>query len=297
MPYLGVMLSQKNGAYGVWLARRDIVIRMICALASTVASAAPVGAAGMASQPSTARIIDAGPAAELGAPGLRLAGIAVTLDPNFITYWRTPGDAGVPPAFDFTGSTNVKAARIEYPAPHKFDEAGAEAFGYSDGVIFPLLITPQDPAQPIALDLAFDYAVCANVCLPAKAHLRAALDGPPSSEAGLVRGALAEVPQAREVGGAEPLRIDRVTPEGNGGFTVEATTPDAGATLFAESPDGWFFKASAGSPRPNGRVAFSVILLDKPSGTLPTTPLRLTLVGSSGSIEVPVRLDAKPVTP
>ena len=296
MPYFAAMMSRKNGACRVRFGRRSVAIRMILALACA-ASAEPGRAAGAARQPSTARIIDAGPVADLGAPGLRLAGIAITLDPKFITYWRTPGDAGVPPMFDFAGSKNVKAARIEYPAPRKFDEAGAEAFGYSDGVIFPVLITPQDPARPIALDVAFDYAVCANICIPAKAQLHAALGGPASSEAGQVRDALAAVPRPREVGGTEPVRIDRVTPAGNGGFTVEATTPDPGAMLFAEAPEGWFFRASAGSPKPGGRVDFILTLLDKPATALPAAPMRLTLVTSAGSIEVPVRLDAKPATP
>src|SRR3954464_3918821 len=50
-----------------------------------------------------------------------LGGIAFQLQPGWKTYWRTPGDSGVPPRFDFSGSDNVEAVTVLWPAPMKFD--------------------------------------------------------------------------------------------------------------------------------------------------------------------------------
>ncbi len=134
-----------------------------------------------------------------------LAGIEVRLDPHFITYWRDPGDAGVPPSFDAAASANLKSVEVRYPAPERLDEAGAQAFGYSDDVVFPLLVTPLDPAKPVTLAVEFDYAACYNICLPARAELTLTLDGRPSAEGDRVLDALAAVPRRAQLGPDGPL--------------------------------------------------------------------------------------------
>ncbi len=56
-----------------------------------------------------------------------LGGIAFKLQPGWKTYWRTPGDSGVPPRFDFSKSDNVEAVTILWPAPMKFDDGAGKA--------------------------------------------------------------------------------------------------------------------------------------------------------------------------
>ena len=51
-----------------------------------------------------------------------LGGVSIQLQPGWKTYWRTPGDSGVPPRFDFTKSDNVEAVTVLWPAPMKFDD-------------------------------------------------------------------------------------------------------------------------------------------------------------------------------
>ena len=61
---------------------------------------------------------------ETGALTLR-AGIEIKLEPGWHTYWRYPGNSGVPPRFNFSGSDNLKRAEVRYPAPHLLhDETG-----------------------------------------------------------------------------------------------------------------------------------------------------------------------------
>src|SRR5437763_14969998 len=54
--------------------------------------------------------------------GVLLGGIAVQLQPGWKTYWRTPGDSGVPPRFDFSSSDNLAAATVLWPAPVTVDD-------------------------------------------------------------------------------------------------------------------------------------------------------------------------------
>src|SRR5215212_7303543 len=59
-----------------------------------------------------------------GTAGSQLAGVQIELDAGFKTYWRTPGEAGLPPTFDWSKSANVEAIEVLWPAPSRFDDPG-----------------------------------------------------------------------------------------------------------------------------------------------------------------------------
>ena len=106
------------------------------------------------------------------------AGIEIRLDPGWKTYWRYPGDTGIPPTFDFSGSQNVKSTAVEWPAPEQFsDGAGGHSIGYVGDIILPLRVTPANTALPSTLHLTLNYAVCGTLCVPAKAGLDITLNG------------------------------------------------------------------------------------------------------------------------
>src|SRR3954451_23131178 len=96
-----------------------------------------------------------------------LGGIAIQLQPGWHTYWRTPGDSGVPPRFDFSKSENVDTVTILWPAPTKFDDgAGGESLGYLKQVTFPMRVIAKDASKPVVLRAAINYAVCEKICIP-----------------------------------------------------------------------------------------------------------------------------------
>src|SRR5690348_14650316 len=107
-------------------------------------------------------------AASAPANGARYrAAVEIRMDPGWHTYWRYPGDSGVPPKFDFSNSGNVREVRVLYPAPHGFSDEAGVFIGYRDHVIFPVDVTPRDPQKPITLKLDLFYAVCDKLCVPA----------------------------------------------------------------------------------------------------------------------------------
>ncbi len=97
------------------------------------------------------------------------AGILVELEPNWKTYWRVPGDTGIPPQFDWTGSKNNGAIEVGYPVPSRFQDAGGESIGYHNQVLFPLSVKPENPDELVHLRLNMFFAVCNEICIPAKA--------------------------------------------------------------------------------------------------------------------------------
>lgn len=98
----------------------------------------------------------------------RAAGLEITMDEGWKTYWRMPGDAGVPPEFNWTRSVNAGNITVLFPLPRRYTDASGDTVGYQDHVILPLLIEPLDAGKPIGLDLDLFFGVCDKICIPAR---------------------------------------------------------------------------------------------------------------------------------
>ena len=113
------------------------------------------------------------------------AGIELRLATGWKTYWRYPGDSGVPPRFDFSKSTNVKSVTVRWPAPHRFSDESGASIGYKDGVLLPLDIVPINPGQPVTLRVTLEYAICEKLCVPAAGSAMLGLGAASSFDAAL----------------------------------------------------------------------------------------------------------------
>jgi DsbC/DsbD-like thiol-disulfide interchange protein len=225
------------------------------------------------------------------------AGVEIRLDPGWKTYWRDPGDSGVPPTFDFAGSENVKSVTIEWPAPERFpDGAGGNSIGYMDRVILPLRVFAQDTAKPALLHVQLAYAVCGNLCVPAEAKLGLALSGNGAEET-MIDQAEQRVPRRLALGAGDGLAIRAVHRQAGGEHDrviVEVAAPkEAALDLFVEGPTpDWALP----QPEPSGTSGdlhrFTFDLDGLPAGA-DTRGAMLTFTAVSGddAIEVPVHLD------
>jgi DsbC/DsbD-like thiol-disulfide interchange protein len=257
---------------------------------------------------SGARLLDGGADPAAGAPdGTRLAGIEIRLDPHYKTYWRSPGDSGLPPAFDWSASTNLRSVQVSWPAPTRFEDSAGSSIGYKDRVVFPLAVTPLDPGKPVVLELRMDYAVCEQVCIPAHAEPRLVLGHGNLStpQAARIGEALAEVPASQPLSASAMPGIRSVRAGPGGGFlVVEAQVPDTKGLvdIFTEGPEGWTFSAPlavATAALPGGHGLTYRIKVDaRPSGgTLKDLPVSLTMVAGDESLVVATRLDATASAP
>lgn len=159
------------------------VVALVALLVASIAPAALPGtaAAGRWEEPAQVRILDGG---LLPGGAGRLAGIEITMAPGWKTYWRHPGDSGIAPNIDFSGSGNLDGVAVEWPAPELHHDGYGWVVGYADTVILPLLISPVDPALPVDLQLGMHYGVCKEICVPADADLSIRLgEGTPRSAA------------------------------------------------------------------------------------------------------------------
>src|ERR1700704_4183527 len=144
-----------------------------------------------------------------------LGGIAFQLQPGWKTYWRTPGDSGVPPRIDFSKSENIEAVTILWPAPMKFsDGGGGTSLGYQKQVVLPLRIVAENADKPVTLRAEIAYAVCEKICIPVEANAELAFTSVASTEDSALSAALDTVPKPANVGDPNPLTIRDVKRDG-----------------------------------------------------------------------------------
>jgi len=246
---------------------------------------------------SASRLV-AGSARQQGdVPTLR-AGIELTLQPGWKTYWRYPGDSGIPPRFDFAGSTNVRSATVAWPAPKRFEDGGGMSIGYENGVIFPVHVVARDPAKPVLLRMKIEYGVCRNLCVPATGSGELALSAKPAALDAALAAAEARVPRLAAVGDNGPFAIRNVAREDaapHPRVVVDvAAPPSVHVDLFAEGPTpDWALPLPSPVAQTNTGLRRFVFELDGlPPGTKPDgAVLTLTAVSEHEAIEVKTRLD------
>src|SRR6476619_6428799 len=225
-----------------------------------------------------------------------LGGVAIQLQPGWKADWRTPGDSGVPPRFDFSKSENIEAVTVLWPAPTKFDDgAGGYSLGYHDQVVLPLRIVAKNADKPVTLRADINYAVCEKLCIPVEASAELAIASVASTEDSALFAALDTVPKPANVGDPNPLTIRDVKREGKSTVLVDVAVPDTRAVdLFVEGPArDWALPVpKLVKHSPPGVKRFTFELEGLPPGTNPEgAALKLTLVGGDRAYEFNINLD------
>jgi DsbC/DsbD-like thiol-disulfide interchange protein len=251
-------------------------------------AAAASSSAWVASNSSKVRLVSG--TVELDDTPALVAGVQLRMDPGWTTYWKNPGDSGVPPSFDWAGSKNLKQAEVLYPAPHSFADASGTAIGYDDEVMFPVKLTPEREGEPVELKLAFSYGLCKNLCVPNDVSLELALSPQiGKGDAALIDSFLARVPKPGKQGllpqvSAVEAKLASDPPQ----LLVDAVFPP-GATstgLFIDAGGVFIPPSKPLGPLEAGKQRFAVIFATgAEASAVKGKSLALTLVSDQGSTE------------
>ncbi len=212
--------------------------------------------------------------------GVLQAGLLVELQPGWKTYWRMPGDAGIPPQFDWTGSGNVAAVEVMFPIPGRFRDASGETIGYHDQVLFPLSVRPKNASETVQLQLNLFFAVCKEVCIPARVKIDFSLTSANASP--LVGQWRQRVPRVAGKDLAPPVSTARIEIIGEKPMLVLSLSRTV-EDIFVESPTSAYF----GQPRfdKSPHEAWLPIMGLKDVAKLRGIPLTLTSAFGNSGIE------------
>ncbi len=221
--------------------------------------------------------------------GAHMTALHLTMAPGWKTYWRSPGDAGIPPSFDWSGSENLRAVHFHWPRPHVFTLNGMTTVGYKNDLILPIEVIPVDPSQPVRLKATVDLGVCDDICIPASLTLDSVIAGPGAPDA-VIDAALADRPISARQAGLSGIgcAVDPISD----GLRITATMglPAGGGaeTVVFESghSDVWVSEASAN--RSGGTLTASAEMVP-PQGTpfaLDRSGVTVTVISANRAVEI-----------
>ena len=170
-------------------------------------------------------------------------GLEFRLAPGWKIYWRTPGEAGLPPTIDLQMANGAPLqSQIEWPVPKRFNAFGFDNFGYADAVILPVAVRGYDRGAALQIRGQIEALVCSDICVPLAGALRLDLaDGPaePSSMAMVIAQFAAKVPR---IDALSPIKIATAWQSGSQLKIGFAATSQPVTEVFVEGPAGIAFK-------------------------------------------------------
>ncbi|SEO74723.1 Thiol-disulfide interchange protein, contains DsbC and DsbD domains [Salinihabitans flavidus] len=222
--------------------------------------------------------------------GSHMAALRFTLNPGWKTYWRAPGDAGIPPRFDWSGSSNLKGVEPIWPTPKVISQNGLRSIGYEQELILPLRLTPARAGAPISLDVEMDIGVCRDICVPSELTTRATLPRTGGTRDPRIAAALADRPYSEGEAGVRSATCTlRPTADGMH-LSARIILPDTGGPEVAviETADPRLWVAEPKTARQGDTLIAETELMhvDGEPFMLDRSGLRFTVIGGSRAVDI-----------
>ncbi len=247
-----------------------------------------------------------------GSAAMLRLGLEFHMQPGWKIYWRSPGDAGIPPRPDWGGSDNLTSAKIQWPAPERFSVLGLETLGYKKQVVFPIDAVLTEAGKPVTVKAVIPYLTCDDICIPYTANLSLSLPAgaaQPSEFAHLISRYAAKVPGDGARHGLMLADMAALSPgdtaKGEMLISVRAKseTPFSAPDIYLEGPEVLAYSKPHVSFSDNGHEArldvtvYGVTDLDGGPQRLAKETLTATLVDGGRSAERPLTLTPGELAP
>ena len=225
------------------------------------------------------------------ADGTHIAALRISLAEGWKTYWRSPGDGGIPPRLSLTASGNLEGARIAWPVPIVFDQNGLRSIGYEGEVVLPIAFRAEDATTAITLEGEIEIGVCESICIPVTLPVAALL--PPGGGAGsdpAIRAALADRPMTEAEAGVGAVACD-VRPIADGlAVTARVELPRLGPGEVAvmELPDRTVWISEAETTRVGDTIEAVVDMVPQTGApfALDRSQVRITVIAAGRAVDI-----------
>lgn len=212
------------------------------------------------------------------AAGNRVMALELELEPGWKTYWRSPGDTGLPPRFEWQGSRNLAEVTFHWPAPQAIRSGDRLEMGYHDSLLLPFTVRPADPGQAVDVMAQVELGLCENICVPVSLDLSA--PGAGSTDDPQITAALEAVPARLEE------RPSCEVSDLEDGLRVAVELPAGDVTLAAvelpDRPDIWISSADLVEGLSGPQAVVEMVAPTGKPFEMDRDGLRLTVVTGQG---------------
>lgn len=219
--------------------------------------------------------------------GTHMAAIKITLEPGWVTYWRAPGDGGIPPQFAFAGSSAIMSITPLWPTPEVFGENGVRSIGYYDSVVVPLVVRLDDnQTEDVDLSGEMLIGVCEEICIPVTLDFSALLPAIGASD-DEIHTALSNRP-VTQTDTSVTCAIDPTADGLRMTTTIDLASTGASEHVVIETADPSVWVSEAASTRIGDTLTATVDLVH-PSGqafALDRSGVRVTVLGSDKAVDL-----------
>lgn len=223
--------------------------------------------------------------------GTIIAALELTLAPGWKTYWRAPGDAGIPPEFDWSRARNVKAINLHWPTPKVFWQSGMRSIGYADRLILPFSITPKRAGKDLHLRGTLDMGICSDICVPHRLRFDATLPADADARHPAIVAALSDMPYTAKEAGLRTAHCSFAPTADGLQITARLTLPRTGqreeAVIEAPAPGIWVSEPKTN--RKGDQLTLTAEMI-RPAATQPLaidrSRIRITVLGSDHSVDI-----------
>lgn len=219
------------------------------------------------------------------ADGTHVAAVQITLKPGWITYWRAPGEAGIPPQFSFSSASDITSITPHWPVPDVYDDAGLRSIGYYDSVVFPLIVDAEGVTGDISLSGELVVGVCDEICVPVTFSFDTLLPAKGQSDASIAT-ALSDQALTKENAnvGDVTCQIDPISDGLRLTAAIDVAQENASEFVVVEPSDPRIWVSQADIARVGDTLTATVEMVH-PSGepfAFDRSGVRITVLGNDG---------------
>lgn len=223
--------------------------------------------------------------------GDHMAALHLKLAPGWKTYWRTPGDAGIPPQFDWRGARNMQAIGVYWPAPQVFWQSGMRSVGYKGDVVLPLKVQLRNGTRDARLGGIIDIGICKDVCLPHRIRVSAELPARQTKPDPAIAAAMADVPYGAKDAGVTHVSC-KITPRADGALGLRVVidmprgTGREETVIEARDPNLWIADPETGWQGGQLVAETRVTHMSGDAFALDRSGLRVTILGGRMPVDI-----------
>ncbi|WP_375280022.1 protein-disulfide reductase DsbD domain-containing protein [Pseudooctadecabacter sp.] len=221
--------------------------------------------------------------------GTHMAGLEITLAPGWKTYWRVPGDGGIPPRFAWDGSENLQGVALHWPVPEVSRINNMRSIGYEGIVVIPVELALDDAGAPARMAGRVQIGVCEEICVPVMLSFDAALPVDGRRDAAIVA-SLVDRPRTVAEAGVGDVSCAIAPIDGGLRVIAEIPMPPMGTDeeVVIESGDQQVWVSEPHTWR-EGRSLFAssdMIHVDRDGFTVNRSDMRITVIAGGQSVDI-----------